>query len=60
MENTTQTVDNAPVQGMPTPPPPPKPVLYYVLINGVQTGPYNVTKLKELLIAGVLANDVQV
>ena len=58
MENTPQTENSAAVPGMPTPPPPPKPVLYYALKDGTQTGPYDVTKLKELIAAGELANDV--
>lgn len=58
MENKPQTEISAAVPGMPTPPPPPKPVLYYALKDGTQTGPYDVTKLKELIAAGELANDV--
>lgn len=60
MEDTPQTTDSVSIQGMTTPPPPPKPVLYYALKDGTQTGPYDVTKLKELITAGELANDVQV
>lgn len=60
MENTPQTENSAAALGMPQPPPPPKPVLYYALKDGEQTGPYDVAKLKELITAGELANDVHV
>ena len=60
MENTPQTENSAAELSMPQPPQPPKPVMYYALKDGTQTGPYDVAKLKELITAGEFANDVQV
>ena len=60
MENTPQTTAPAAAPSMPLPPPPPKPVLYYVLKDGAQMGPYDMGKINEMIAAEELAVDVMV
>ncbi len=47
---------NHPVQQSMTPPPIPQ-VLYYVVVNGESTGPYDVATLKQMVIAGDLTTN---
>ena len=68
MDNDNQTIDRSPitqstVPGMPVPPAPPappKPVVYYVLKNGEQMGPYDMAQLKDMISRGELLKDVMV
>ena len=57
MEDSSQSNDPAATPNMPQPP---KPVLYYVLKDGVQTGPYDMGKINEMIAAGELAAEVMV
>ena len=43
-----------------TPPPPPPLIEFFILINNQQNGPFNINKLKELLLSGTMTKDTLV
>jgi membrane protease subunit (stomatin/prohibitin family) len=43
-----------------TPPPPPPLIEFFILINNQQNGPFNLNKLKELIVSGTMTKDTLV
>jgi membrane protease subunit (stomatin/prohibitin family) len=52
-----QPVQQPPQGNMATPPPPPMPVLFHVMLNGNQAGPYDMSTLQQYVTSGHLTRD---
>jgi len=55
MQNVNQMAQQSYSQGMNVPPPPPVQANYFVLVNGQQTGPFNMMQLQQMAAGGQLA-----